>query len=64
MIQMQITLLHPQEAHESELLQYDGDDLESIKFKVQVDSIEFKKEKKEIIGMMLRQAILQHELMA
>ena len=64
MKQMQIMLLPPQEAHESELLKYDGDDPESIKDKMQVDSVESKKNKEELIQKMLKQATTQHELMA
>ena len=62
MKQMQIILLPPQQAYESNLLQYDGADPESIKFKG--DSIQYKKEKEENIQKMLRQATTQHELMA
>ena len=64
MKQMEIILLSPQEAPGSKLLQYDGDDPESLKVKVQGESVEFKKEKEEIIQKMLRQATIQHELMA
>ena len=62
MKQMQIILLPPQQAHESNLLQYDGGDPESIK--VKGVSIQYKKEKEENLQKMLRQATTQHELMA
>ena len=61
---MEIILLPPSKEVLSELLDYDGEDPDSLTNNEEGESSESKKDKNDRIKKMLEQAIIQHEYMA